>query len=430
MSSSLASNDSSPFVSAPSTPTPAPADAAAAHPQAPLSILPQRDPAVSAILADLDRALNHLAIGPGATISNLFPRLQSAFWKSAWAINAARIAPDAPAAAAIDVRDFPAWLRGRIPEPRLQVTLFPVFNTAITAIKDAENKVLLTRLTAAAKDLQCSLYDVFLDFGDTIATSTHALPKLSKARKSVPALSRDQIVRALWAETLARPDLSPDSLPTPTVRELTKALNKLQPGIASRASSVASSRAGSLAPSRALSRAASLAPNVAASANDLMPPPPPPPPPRAGLPRASKKRAAEAISAAATDIPPAKRRKAAADVELPRRESSTDLSLLSSGGSSSAGRAPVSDEAGPGPQTPSLGGGSPGFGFPEEESDDGLEEDDLAECVEACRRLLAIGGREGPVINDPVLRGSLSILTCSAYWFVTRAEENEDHNDE
>ncbi|EFQ36835.1 uncharacterized protein GLRG_11981 [Colletotrichum graminicola M1.001] len=330
-------------MSAPSTPTPppayAPAHTAATNFQAPLSILPQQDPAVSTILSELDRALNHLAHSPSATISNIFPRLQ--------------ITAQPPnASAAINIQDFPVWLRGRIPKPRLQATLFPVFNAAITAIKDAKNK-----------------------------------PGIASCASSVAPSCAGSVALSL-------PGSLPSSLP------------------------------GSCAPSRA----ASLEPSAAASPDHHMLPPPLPL--RSKLPRASKKQAAEVMSAAAAaaaaDTPPAKRRKTIAPVELPRRRK---LSLLSDDGSSLAVATPVLDKAGPRLQTLPVGGESPSFGFfREEENDDKQEEDNTAKCVKACRRLLAISGRDGPAINDPVLWGALSLLRNSAYWFVTRAKADAGDN--
>ncbi|KAL0929852.1 uncharacterized protein CTRU02_215282 [Colletotrichum truncatum] len=185
------------------------------------SILPQRDPAVQALLGKIDKALNHFAQGPTVTICQLFDRLQVAFWKSAWAIHASKIARSLPSGE-IDVRNFPAWLRGRIPNPRLQSTLHPVFSPWLDGIKGNTNH--LQHFRKACSEASCSSLDLLLDFGLDIAKSMHALQAISKVTSPPSSLERESLVNALWNETLSRADLSPETLPTPTTRELTKAI--------------------------------------------------------------------------------------------------------------------------------------------------------------------------------------------------------------
>ncbi|GJC89849.1 hypothetical protein ColLi_12687 [Colletotrichum liriopes] len=168
--------------------------------KATLSVLSQRDPAVWDLLQDLERAFNVLADGPGATIAELFPRLQTAFCKSAWAIHAAKVASNIMVSKTTD----------------------PVFSTEIRTIHRSANG--LQRLRKAANDLGCSFFDLFLDFGTDIAKSIRAIQAISKA-VLYSQVSKDVLARALWQETLSRPDLSPDALPCPSPRELTRAIN-------------------------------------------------------------------------------------------------------------------------------------------------------------------------------------------------------------
>ncbi|GKT67540.1 hypothetical protein ColTof4_14401 [Colletotrichum tofieldiae] len=78
-----------PFLPPPTTTASSSASAPAATPPPPapeqqtLSVKPERRPPVRELLAELDRALNHLAQGPGAQIADLFPRLRAEFWKAA-----------------------------------------------------------------------------------------------------------------------------------------------------------------------------------------------------------------------------------------------------------------------------------------------------------------------------------------------------------
>ncbi|KAF0316096.1 hypothetical protein GQ607_016675 [Colletotrichum asianum] len=398
------------------------------------SLLPQRWPAVRDLLAELDHCLNHLATGPGPNLTDIFPRLHKEFWLAAYAIkNSSSPTEDSGSIASKDVRDWPSFLRQRIPDLRLQTTLFAVFTPTYTTIKDNANH--LQRLHKASQDLGCSVYDVCLDFGLDIAESTYALQKISALFYRHPHITRDVLVSGLQDEMLSRPNLSPETPPAPTVAELTKAIKKIAPDVASRATS----RAPSAAPSN--SRASSVQPGPA-------PAPPMPAAPvsaartiRVMPPRESRKRAAENLAdAASSSQGPAKKRKIAAaapddddddeedgiekSIEKARGDNDNpgpgpaDLSRPDITAESSAVRTP--DTVRQARNRPSLGLnvlqrqqrrsettmdslGGLDFGLDE-------EEDDSAYCLGLYRQLLQVNDGNPPYIIDPVLRGSVHTI--------------------
>ncbi|WDK22849.1 hypothetical protein CGRA01v4_14140 [Colletotrichum graminicola] len=188
-----------------------------------LSVRPERRTQVRELLADLDRALNHLAEGPGAQIADLFPRLRAEFWKAACEIAVSGIHSGQPH----DIRDWPLWLRARIPEPRLFSTLHPVFHPVVDEIRASPRRG--QRFTRAAMVLGLRDYHMLLDFGTTICSSETALQNLAAFRYLQPAIPTDAIVRQVQAQMLLRPSLSPQEPPDPTVAECTAALNRKLP---------------------------------------------------------------------------------------------------------------------------------------------------------------------------------------------------------
>ncbi|KAK1974894.1 hypothetical protein LZ30DRAFT_739147 [Colletotrichum cereale] len=408
------------------------------------SLLPQRWPAVRDLLADLDRCLNHLADGPGATIADIWPQLRLEFWRAAFIISSSDQHQAAAAAAPLtDVRDWLAFIRARIPDRRLQATIFSVFYNDYEAVK--ANSTLLTRFTKAAQDLGCSAYDVFLDFGPDIPKSTHALQHISRAFHHNAATTRSAIVCGLQKEMLARPDLRPDQPPTPRVRELTKVLKALMPDMSSRATSVApSSRAGSVNPGSVQPSSEARDPSV----------------PHGRPARAAGKRAAEAIAASGSSMgpPPKKRKKTAPaaendeeqeeddgeeeeeeeDVEGSRRASGSEP-RPSIGGLSAAGSSSVQtsmsergrrDHHSHRRSSLSLGGldqdGDVGFGGGDEKENEAEEErDDSAEYVALCRRLLELSGGRMPRVPDPELRVAVRSAIAVASVVTRTADEAE-----
>ncbi|GKT97238.1 hypothetical protein Ct61P_15088 [Colletotrichum tofieldiae] len=367
------------------------------------SLLPQRWPAVRAILEDLDRALNHLADGPGNTIVTLWPQLRLEFWRAASLISAS----DAYRQSSASASSAPP------------ATIFSVFYDDYDEVKANAN--LLQRFTKAAQDLGCSAYDMFLDFGPAIAKSTHALQKISRAFYYNPGtLTRDAVVRALQAETLARPDLRPDQAPPPPLAS---------------------------SPGPSTSRATSAVPPSPADAAAASPAH------RLALPRPASKRAAEAITstaAASMGPPPPKKRKTTAaandkaddendgnnndddddddddddndEAEAGRRASGrSSLSSSWMRESSSVVQTPMSDRGGHGSGMGMGVGSGLGPGNSEEETD----EDDAAKYVALCRQILAVGGGRAPKVKDPELRGAVRSLRASADVVVTLQQQQQ-----
>ncbi|KAI8309570.1 hypothetical protein K4K61_001573 [Colletotrichum sp. SAR11_59] len=328
--------------------------------------------------------------GPGPNLTDIFPRLHKEFWLAAYAIkNSSSPTEDSGSIASKDVRDWPSFLRQRIPDLRLQTTLFAVFTPTYTTIKDNANH--LQRLHKASQDLGCSVYDVCLDFGLDIAKSTYALQKISALFYRHPHITRDVLVSGLQDEMLSRPNLSPETPPAPTVAELTKAIK---------------------------TRTVRVIP-----------------------PRESRKRAAENLAdAASSSQGPAKKRKIAAaapDDDDEDEEDGIEKSIEKARGGN--------DNPGPGPadlsrpditaessavrtpdtvrqarNRPSLGLnvlqrqqrrseatmdslGGLDFGLDE-------EEDDSAYCLGLYRQLLQVNDGNPPYIIDPVLRGSVHTI--------------------
>lgn len=190
------------------------------------SILPQRWPAVRDLLGELDQCLNHLATGPGPNITDIYPRLHEQFWRAAYAINRHKSQSDSDSSSSHsnnrDVRDWPAFMRERVPDLRLQATLFPIFAPSYNTIK--LNPKHAQRINKACQDLGCTVYDLFLDFSTEVANSTHALQAISSLFYRHPEVTRDALVSAVQTEMLSRPSLTPDTPPTPTVSEVTKAI--------------------------------------------------------------------------------------------------------------------------------------------------------------------------------------------------------------
>ncbi|KAJ4997712.1 hypothetical protein K4K48_006563 [Colletotrichum sp. SAR 10_66] len=191
------------------------------------SILPQRWPAVRDLLGELDQCLNHLAAGPGPNITDIYPRLHEQFWRAAYAINRHQSQSDSDSSSRSnnrDVREWPAFMRERVPDLRLQATLFPIFAPSYNTIK--LNPKHAQRINKACQDLGCTVYDLFLDFSTEVANSTHALQAISSLFYRHPEVTRDALVSAVQAEMLSRPSLTPDTPPTPTVSEVTKAIKR------------------------------------------------------------------------------------------------------------------------------------------------------------------------------------------------------------
>ncbi|KAI8258682.1 hypothetical protein K4K53_004224 [Colletotrichum sp. SAR 10_77] len=354
------------------------------------SILPQRWPAVRDLLAELDHCLNHLATGPGPNLTDIFPRLHKEFWLAAYAIkNSGSPSEDSGGIASKDVRDWPSFLRQRIPDLRLQTTLFAVFTPTYTTIKDNANH--LQRLHKASQDLGCSVYDVCLDFGLDIVKSTYALQKISALFYRHPHITRDVLVSGLQDEMLSRPNLSPETPPTPTVAELTKAIR-----------------------------------------NQTI---------RVVPPRESRKRAAENLTdAASTSQGPAKKRKiaaAASDDDDEDEEDGTEKSIEKArSGNDNPGPGPADlsrpditaeSSAVRTPDTVRQARNRPSLGLNvlqrqqrrSEATMDSLggldfdldeEEDDSAYCLGLYRQLLQVNDGNPPYIIDPVLRGSVHTI--------------------
>ncbi|KAI8220251.1 hypothetical protein K4K54_008765 [Colletotrichum sp. SAR 10_86] len=430
------------------------------------SILPQRWPAVRDLLGELDQCLNHLAAGPGPNITDIYPRLHEQFWRAAYAINRHQSQSDSDSSSRSnnrDVREWPAFMRERVPDLRLQATLFPIFAPSYNTIK--LNPKHAQRINKACQDLGCTVYDLFLDFRTEVANSTHALQAISSLFYRHPEVTRDALVSAVQAEMLSRPSLTPDMPPTPTVSEVTKAIKKLAPDVGSRATSRApsfapsASRSPSVAP---LSNAPVLPANTAQTstiaASREMPP------------RASRKRATEAITdvASSSKGPAAKKRKVAirrtdkdmdaddddddddeedelgpADqssqirsAEEPRGDGNTifgaDQSLQSFSELSSAVRTPETvrkERAAPDllPQVlrNHLRSGA-NIEHPRRSAPGDPGEDKTAECLALCRQLLAVTDGGMPRIGNDLLRGSLYTVFAAARVAVELDDQNQD----
>lgn len=195
-----------------------------------VSVLPERHAPVKALLDELDRCLNTLAPGPGPSVTTILPRLRQEFWRAAALIYTTH--PPAPVSSSPasappppppqDVRNWPAWLRRRVPEPRLVATLFPVFDPMLQEIKDKPR--VAQRLNRVLRVFGTRDLLFMLDFGPNIAGSETALQHLAAFNTHNRVVSLGRISQALWAEMLSRPSLPDDEPPVPEVRELTRAL--------------------------------------------------------------------------------------------------------------------------------------------------------------------------------------------------------------
>ncbi|KDN72154.1 hypothetical protein CSUB01_12198 [Colletotrichum sublineola] len=155
----------------PTAPASAPAAADAVAADAPANALPQRAPVVWEILADLDRAPNHMATG--ATIVSLFPRLLEAFLNC-------------------------------IPEPWLQATLYPIYYDAIAAIKENRNESTLWHSQSKLVELLPGIASLASSVASSRATSLAPSYAFSSALEQL--LARRMIPRA--AKKGAAEDLS------------------------------------------------------------------------------------------------------------------------------------------------------------------------------------------------------------------------------
>ncbi|KAI8175161.1 hypothetical protein K4K52_007982 [Colletotrichum sp. SAR 10_76] len=396
------------------------------------SILPQRWPAVRDLLGELDQCLNHLAAGPGPNITDIYPRLHEQFWRAAYAINRHQSQSDSDSSSRSnnrDVREWPAFMRERIPDLRLQATLFPIFAPSYNTIK--LNPKHAQRINKACQDLACTVYDLFLDFSTEVANSTHALQAISSLFYRHPEVTRDALVSAVQAEMLSRPSLTPDTPPTPTVSEVTKAI-KILPANTAQTSTVAASR--EMPPRASRKRAAEAITDVASSSKG----------PAAKKRKVAIRRTDKDMDADDDDddddeedeLGPADQSSQIPSAEEPRGDGNTifgaDQSLQSFSELSSAVRTPETvrrERAAPGLLPQVLRNhlrSAANIEHPRRSASGDPGEDKTAECLALCRQLLAVSDGGEPRIGNDLLRGSLYTVFAAARVAVELEDQNQD----
>ncbi|KAI8295539.1 hypothetical protein K4K59_004544 [Colletotrichum sp. SAR11_240] len=393
------------------------------------SVLPQRWPAVRDLLGELDQCLNHLAAGPGPNITDIYPRLHEQFWRAAYAINRHKSQSDSDSSSHSsnhDVREWPAFMRERIPDLRLQATLYPIFAPSYNTIK--LNPKHAQRINKACQDLGCTVYDLFLDFSTEVANSTHALQAISSLFYRHPEVTRDALVSTVQAEMLSRPSLTPDTPPTPTVSEVTKAI-KIPPALP--AQTVPASR--EMPPRASRKRAAEAITDVASSSKG----------PTAKKRKMAVRRTDKDVDADDDDdddeedeLGPADQSSQIPSAEEPRGDNNTffgaDQSLQSFSELSSAVRTPETvrrERAAPGLLPQVLRHhlrSSANIEHPRRSASGDPDEDKTAECLALCRQLLAVSDGGMPRIGNDLLRGSLYTVFAAVRVAVELDDQNQD----
>lgn len=200
-----------------------PAAAAASGSAAPSVVTSiHRHQSIAPLLLRLVRSLEDAS----AEARHLYQQLRLAWWPLARAVYEQR-----PALALVqDPRIWSEFLRRHVSEGKLDLLCHAIFHAEMAALRAPSTTAdLRARLARAAAKLGVSQYQVYLDLDTEVTKKAHSLKKVA-ALLGQPEVTRDVLLRALWAEMLERHsfqgDNNTDRPPEITTRDVTRVFNR------------------------------------------------------------------------------------------------------------------------------------------------------------------------------------------------------------
>lgn len=174
---------------------------------------------IAPLLVQLVRSLEDAS----AEARNIYQQLRLAWWPLARAVYEQR-----PALALTqDPRIWSEFLRRQVPPARLDLLCHAIFNAEIEALRSPSTTAdLRARLARAATKLGVSQYQLYLDLDTEVTTKGHSLKKVA-ALLGLPEVTRELLLRALWAEMLERHAFQgTNGPPEITTRDVTRVFNR------------------------------------------------------------------------------------------------------------------------------------------------------------------------------------------------------------